>query len=54
MSNFERPFLVIYIENRMSRFAYLEYDDPEGDSDELFGIVKPGDARLGLITFGHW
>jgi hypothetical protein len=31
---------------------YLEYDDPDGDSDEL-GIVKLGDARLGL-TFGHW
>lgn len=34
------------------RGAYLEYDDPDGDSDEL-GIVNPGDARLGL-TFGHW
>lgn len=31
---------------------YLEYDDPDGDSDEL-GMVKPGDARLGL-TLGHW
>lgn len=32
--------------------VYLEYDEPDGDSDEL-GMVKPGDARLGL-TFGHW
>lgn len=32
--------------------AYLEYDEPDGDSDEL-GMGKPGDARLGL-TFGHW
>jgi len=32
--------------------TYLEYDDPDGDSDEL-GMGKPGDARLGL-TFGHW
>lgn len=31
---------------------YLEYDDPDGDSDEL-GMVKLGDARLGL-TLGHW
>lgn len=30
---------------------YLEYDDPDGDRDEL-GMVKPGDARLGL-TLGH-
>lgn len=36
----------------VSPISYLEYDDPDGDSDEL-GMVKPGDARLGL-TLGHW
>lgn len=36
----------------MHTVYYLEYDDPDGDSDEL-GMVKPGDAKLGL-TLGHW
>lgn len=36
--------------------AHLEYDDPDGDSDDELaaGTVKPGDARLGLTTLGHW
>jgi len=40
------------LSNNIFRCFYLEYDEPDGDNDE-FGIVKPGDARLGL-TLGHW